>query len=135
MAYTIKFKRALSTEWTEKDPVLSDGEPGIEEDSDKFKIGDGLHKWSELTYYLNQTWVEFYINQAIDDLIISGGDNAEVHVQASPSMIWYFTHALNREPGVAVYVGGTLVFVPVDVTTTDVTITFTTPTTGKVVLT
>lgn len=38
--------------WTTYNPILKAGEIGIESDTQCFKIGDGTHKWSELTYRL-----------------------------------------------------------------------------------
>jgi hypothetical protein len=46
----IQFRRGSSTEWFEKDPVLDSGEPGFEEDTGKFKIGDGVKTWNNLQY-------------------------------------------------------------------------------------
>lgn len=46
----IKHKRALASRWTLANPVLSSGEFGIEKDTNKFKIGDGVTHWSDLAY-------------------------------------------------------------------------------------
>lgn len=50
MADKIQLRRDTAANWTSVDPVLSQGEIGIETDTDKFKIGDGISKWSELDY-------------------------------------------------------------------------------------
>lgn len=39
-----------ASEWLRVDPILADGEFGVERDTRLFKIGDGVLKWSELTY-------------------------------------------------------------------------------------
>lgn len=39
-----------STNWTANNPVLGKGEMGIEIDSNKFKLGDGVKGWNELAY-------------------------------------------------------------------------------------
>jgi hypothetical protein len=44
------FRRGLSTEWTAKNPVLANGEPGFEIDTKKCKIGDGMTSWNTLPY-------------------------------------------------------------------------------------
>lgn len=36
--------------WTTKNPTLAKGEFGVENDTNKFKIGDGATAWKELTY-------------------------------------------------------------------------------------
>lgn len=46
----ILLRNDLAETWTEKNPVLMKGEIGIEIDKNKFKIGDGTKKWSELAY-------------------------------------------------------------------------------------
>ncbi len=47
---TIQFRRGTSTEWVASNPVLSQGEPGYETNTKKFKIGDGLTHWNNLPY-------------------------------------------------------------------------------------
>lgn len=44
-------KRASALEWTTANPVLSDGEIGIESLTNKLKLGNGKLKWSELPYF------------------------------------------------------------------------------------
>jgi hypothetical protein len=46
----IQFRRGTAQEWAEKDPILDSGEPGFETDTGLYKIGDGIHHWSELQY-------------------------------------------------------------------------------------
>lgn len=46
----IQIRNDLAATWTEKDPVLLKGEMGVETDTRKIKIGDGLSKWSALGY-------------------------------------------------------------------------------------
>lgn len=36
--------------WTSKNPILLDGELGFLKDGSKYKIGDGVKKWTELEY-------------------------------------------------------------------------------------
>lgn len=49
--YTFKLRRASAFEWIEENPVLFDGEPGFERDTGKLKIGNGIHTWTELSYF------------------------------------------------------------------------------------
>lgn len=46
----IQIRNDLAATWTEKNPVLLKGEMGVETDTRKIKIGDGLNKWSALGY-------------------------------------------------------------------------------------
>ncbi|MBQ2617469.1 MAG: hypothetical protein IJF90_11495, partial [Synergistaceae bacterium] len=51
-ALQLKFK--LATEWTANDILLA-GEIGVEKDTHKAKIGDGLTNWTELPYSADPT--------------------------------------------------------------------------------
>jgi hypothetical protein len=48
--HRIVLRRAVAATWTDKDPVLLDGEPGYEKDTGKIKIGNGINSWSNLEY-------------------------------------------------------------------------------------
>jgi hypothetical protein len=45
-----KLRRGDAQRWTEVNPVLSAGEPGVERDTGRLKIGDGTTRWNELPY-------------------------------------------------------------------------------------
>lgn len=47
-------RRGLASQWTAINPILEIGEFGFEEDTQKFKVGDGESSWTELPYYLNE---------------------------------------------------------------------------------
>lgn len=47
---TILLRNDTAANWTSKNPTLKKGEVGIELDTRKFKFGDGISKWSELSY-------------------------------------------------------------------------------------
>ena len=51
MAYQIQLRRDTAANWTTNDPTLAQGEVGLETDTDKFKIGDGVTAWTSLDYY------------------------------------------------------------------------------------
>jgi hypothetical protein len=50
MANLIQLRRDVSTSWTSVDPVLNPGEPGVELDTGKLKIGNGVLRWKQLSY-------------------------------------------------------------------------------------
>ena len=50
MAVQIQFRRGTASSWTSTNPILAEGEMGIETDTDQFKIGDGLTAWTSLSY-------------------------------------------------------------------------------------
>lgn len=53
MAETFRYqnRRASAATWTALNPVLLAGEIGVEKDTDRFKIGDGVTAWNDLPYY------------------------------------------------------------------------------------
>ena len=50
MAVQIQLRRGSASAWTAANPILADGEIGVESDTDLFKIGDGLTAWASLSY-------------------------------------------------------------------------------------
>lgn len=50
MAVQIQLRRGTASAWTAANPILADGEIGIESDTDLFKIGDGFTAWASLSY-------------------------------------------------------------------------------------
>ena len=42
MTVQIQIRRGTAAEWTAADPILAEGELGVELDTDKFKIGNGV---------------------------------------------------------------------------------------------
>ena len=47
----IQLKRGLTLTWFNTNPVLKQGEPGLETDSNKVKIGNGVLHWRDLPYF------------------------------------------------------------------------------------
>lgn len=50
MAVQIQLRNSTASEWATANPVLAQGEMGIEIDTNQFKIGNGVDHWSELPY-------------------------------------------------------------------------------------
>ena len=53
----ILLRNDTATAWSTANPVLMKGEIGIETDTNKFKIGDGIKSWSALSYVGTQVEV------------------------------------------------------------------------------
>lgn len=51
MITTIQLRRGTAAQWTSDNPVLQDGELGIETDTAKAKLGDGSTAWTSLGYW------------------------------------------------------------------------------------
>ena len=69
----VRFLRATQARWLEVDPVLDISEPGHEVDTDRFKIGDGVHKWSELDYFEGSGRIRDIIRAEVDAAVGAGG--------------------------------------------------------------
>jgi hypothetical protein len=50
MANRIQLRRDTAANWTRVNPVLEDGEPGLEIDTNRVKYGDGNTTWANLAY-------------------------------------------------------------------------------------
>jgi hypothetical protein len=50
MAQQIQFRRGTAAEWAAANPILAQGELGINLDGNRFKIGTGLTSWNYLDY-------------------------------------------------------------------------------------
>lgn len=50
MAVQIQFRRDTSANWTSTNPILAEGELGLETDTQAYKIGDGATAWASLPY-------------------------------------------------------------------------------------
>ena len=53
MAVQIQLRRDNTLNWDTVNPILAQGEVGVNLDNDKIKIGDGLTYWTGLTYSTN----------------------------------------------------------------------------------
>lgn len=51
MATQIQIRRDTTAGWAEENPVLAEGELGLDTDLNTFKIGNGTATWSELAFY------------------------------------------------------------------------------------
>ena len=50
MTTRIKLRRDTAANWTTENPILAEGEPGLETDTGKIKYGDGTTAWVSLDY-------------------------------------------------------------------------------------
>ena len=50
MANRIQLRRGSATQWSNANPTLAQGELGIELDTGRIKIGDGVTAWNSLRY-------------------------------------------------------------------------------------
>ena len=90
MAIQIQFRRDVAADWTSANPILADGELGLETDTGRYKIGNGVTAWTSLTYSsLPSTAISNTIIDAKGDLIVGSADNtpAKVTVGANNTVL------------------------------------------------
>lgn len=80
MDFTFLLKRGNAAQWQELDPVLGDGEPGVERDTHRFKFGDGVTHWNDLQYAEALAAPPY------------------IHIQGSASDTWVIDHNRGYEP-------------------------------------
>jgi len=88
MAFRIQLRRDTASKWTINNPVLLLGEPGIEIDTHKIKIGDGVLSWNSLPYLATQGPTgpsqPEYTGSFIAELGFTGGDLSSVTSSKGP---------------------------------------------------
>lgn len=78
MAVTIQVRRDTAANWTSANPVLHQGEPGLETDTGNTKIGDGSTAWASLAYH---------------DLPLSQLDSRYAEKSAAANAVYYVSAA------------------------------------------
>lgn len=86
----IRLRRGPQQLWTDRNPVLRQGEAGVEEDTGRMKIGDGVLPWTDLPYF----------GAAIITVVIAGSapGAAETEIDLTPDSMLFSPSA----PGVPV---------------------------------
>ena len=65
----IRLRRDTAANWTAENPVLLNGEMGIETDTRKYKVGDGTLAWSSLSYYIDGVAIRGQCSKVTDGTI------------------------------------------------------------------
>ena len=60
-----KLRHDIASNWTAKNPVLLEGELGVETDTLNFKVGNGTTAWNSLNYYIPTDYVKIDTEQTI----------------------------------------------------------------------
>jgi hypothetical protein len=68
--------RATKIEWSTKNPILRSGEPGIESDTARLKLGDGSTTWDNLEYVGDDIYNETIL-ATVNLVDIKAGDTIE----------------------------------------------------------
>lgn len=55
MLTRVQQRRGIASQWTAANPILAQGEIGLEVDTNTFKLGNGLTRWNDLPYLSGPT--------------------------------------------------------------------------------
>lgn len=64
---TIQLRRGTAAQWAAANPVLADGEVGLEKDTTEIKYGDGITPWNSLPYYAAEALAHTHTAADISD--------------------------------------------------------------------
>ena len=69
MAVQIQLRRDTASNWSTANPILAQAELGIEIDTNRIKIGDGVNDWNSISYFGNDfpEWSERENNTVLFD--------------------------------------------------------------------
>lgn len=85
MSNKIQLRRDTSTNWTTVNPILTDGEPGLETDTNKIKYGNGGNVWVELPYAATGGLANGFITDVNNENIFGQGNSGHDTYIASGS--------------------------------------------------
>lgn len=90
MATRIKLRKGLASQWSSINPILAEGEMGIELDTRKFKFGDGITTWNSLDYSVdkNQIGLSNVDNTSDLDKEISNATQSALDLKADISSVY-----------------------------------------------
>ena len=54
----IQLRRDIASEWLKYNPILAAGEAGYEIDTGKHKMGDGVTRWVDLSYFIPEVDID-----------------------------------------------------------------------------
>ena len=87
----IKLRRALAADWLSVNPILLSGEPGVEIDTFKLKIGNGILTWEELPYVAGGMSTSLIYNAIqIVEKLPDIGDEQSFYKVSSDQKIYYW---------------------------------------------
>ena len=92
MADIIQLRRDTSTNWITANPVLAQGELGLETNTRKIKVGDGSTPWNSLLYYdLGTILSEVIFTGSIREQTYQITDAAAIFIEPGNGSIQYLT--------------------------------------------
>lgn len=74
MAVQLQLRRGTASQWTTANPLLAQGELGLETDTNKLKIGDGSTSWTGLAYYSTGSAAVTSVNGYTGVVVLTASD-------------------------------------------------------------
>ena len=65
---TFQLRRGNASWYAENNPVLAQGEPAFELDTNKLKIGDGIHNYNDLDYIVDSNLIQEIVDNKLDNI-------------------------------------------------------------------
>lgn len=97
MTTSIRLRRDQAVDWASVNPVLGNGEPGFEDDTGKFKIGNGVSRWLDLDYFSPSSIVETNYGLAALDAVEAHINSLTPHpvydLDNGPSLLLLYQNA------------------------------------------
>ena len=87
----IRLRRALASEWKVVNPILLSGEPGVETDTFKMKVGNGVDTWDDLPYIAGGAEPSPILNAivTVEELPVEGNENLLYKVTSTQKMYYW----------------------------------------------
>lgn len=88
MAITVQFRRGSAAQWSTSNPILAEGELGLELDTDQFKLGNGVDHWNDLPYggVAGASGSPYKVEMiTLTPLMITNGELTLAQINSSPS--------------------------------------------------
>jgi hypothetical protein len=62
-----QLRRGSAALWAFRNPILANGEPGFASDVNNFKLGDGVSRWNDLPWYINNAVTNEAVMAALEE--------------------------------------------------------------------
>jgi hypothetical protein len=98
MAAKIQFRRDEAIDWVTANPILSEGEIGLELDTGFLKIGDGITHWNALLYAIKHASLSDLQGGAIGEHYhLTAAEQSNLHAPGSDDQVLTGLFHSNRE--------------------------------------
>lgn len=78
VAVTLQIRNSIAENWTTRNPVLAQGEYGLESDTFLLKVGDGIRDWQHLPY-LNKFDADYFAKTVNGDITLAPDFVADIN--------------------------------------------------------